>query len=205
MKRYELSILLPVLLLVAGAGLAAEFDSESGELAELLRLAPGLTAAEVGAGDGEMTVEVAHIVGPAGRVYSTEVKQDKVDDIVEAASEAGVGNVVAVLGEFEDAKLPADCCDAIFMRRVYHHFVAPEAMNASLHAALRPGGRLAVIDFNPRTTYPEVKDVPESRGGHGMPIDLLIEELTAAGFVLEERIDDWRRREYCVVVSKPRG
>ncbi len=195
-------LLLPLILWCAATAVAAELTSETKTLVELLGLRPGMTVAEIGAGDGTMTVDVARFIGAEGRVYSTEVERRKVDDIERRVTRSGLKNIVPLLGTAGDSGLPAGCCDAIYMRRVYHHFTAPDAMNASLYQALRPGGRMAVIDFTPRG-YGQVAGAPKNRGGHGIRPDLLIEELTAAGFVVERQIDSLWRNEYCVVVRKP--
>jgi ubiquinone/menaquinone biosynthesis C-methylase UbiE len=170
-------------------------------LAEILGIEPGMTVAEIGAGDGELTVEMARLVGASGHVYSTEVSENRLEKIRENVAAAGLENVTVTAGEATDANLPRECCDTIFMETVYHHFTHPMEMDASLYAAMKPGGRLAVIDFPPRRGG--VDGVPKNRGGHGMPIDLLIQELEQAGFRLEKRIDDWRGRQYCMVFQKP--
>ncbi len=182
---------------------AAPPDNKAPRLIELLGIEPAMTVAEIGAGSGDLTVEMARIVGPAGRVYSTEVSESKLRGIRENAAGAGLENVTVIAGDATSANLPPGCCDAIFMETVYHHFTHPAEMNASLYAATKPGGRLAIIDFPPRGG--SVDGVPDSRGGHGMPVDLLIRELEQAGYRLEKRIDDWRGREYCVVFRKPAG
>ena len=128
--------------IVAQSGLATEAD----RLATVLGVTTGGAVAEIGAGAGEMTQEMAHRVGQTGRVYTTELGDDKVTSLREAVSGAGA-QVTVVAGAEDETRLPADCCDAIYMRRVYHHFTHPERMDASLFASLRPGGRLAVIDF----------------------------------------------------------
>jgi SAM-dependent methyltransferase len=109
-------------------------------------------------------------------------------------------NVVVVEGTPDDTRLPVGCCDAIFLRHVYHHLTHPEKMGASLRQALRPDGYLAVVDFNPPTRLlPRPGGVPDNRRGHGMPIEILIEEMSAQGFSVAQRIDDWFRFDYCVV------
>ena len=90
------------------------------------------------------------------------------------------------------------------MRRVYHHFAKPAAMNASLFRALRPGGRLAVVDFPPRSGSHRVSGVPRDRDGHGISPELLAEELEAAGFIVLQQIDGFHAgREFCVVARRP--
>ena len=112
--------------------------------------------------------------------------------------EAGLENVTVVEGSVDGANLPEACCDAIYMRRVYHHFTAPQEMNASLQRAVRPGGRLAVIDFTAEDAIFFVRwfmglpeGVPENRGGHGVPVRIVSEELAEAGFEQERAIADW--------------
>jgi len=91
------------------------------------------------------------------------------------------------------------------MRRVYHHFTDPAKEDASLFASLKPGGLLAVIDFPPgKGPNPApVKGVPKNRGGHGMPKQLLIDELVAAGFQAMTSPAEWEGEDYCVVFRKP--
>jgi SAM-dependent methyltransferase len=104
-----------------------------------------------------------------------------------------------------DTGLEDSCCDAIAMRGVYHHVTRPLETNASLYRALRPDGRLAVVDFAPEwflSTFFQVKGVPSNRGGHGILPELVIKELEMAGFSLERRIDNWDGRSYCLVFQK---
>jgi ubiquinone/menaquinone biosynthesis C-methylase UbiE len=183
----------------------ATFNAESERLQKILALGPGTIVADVGAGGGEWTLEMARRVGRSGRVFATEIDPERIRDIRKAVEDAGLTNVVVVEGTSEDTKLPPGCCDAIFLRHVYHHITHPAEMDESLRQALRPGGRLAVIDFSPPTRLlPLPRGVPSNRGGHGMPIEVLIEEMTTGGFDVVHRIDDWFRFDYCVVFQ-PRG
>lgn len=180
-------------------------------LASELGVRPGMTVAEIGAGKGRWTVEMARLVGPSGRVYSTELNPERLDQIREAVREAGLSNVEIVAGSTGSTSLPADCCDAIFMRTVYHHFTQPHAMNRDLHRALREGGAIGIVDFEPtglwqwafrlRRRIPE--GVPSDRGGHGIPIGLVEEELQAAGFVPDRRVPGWSRGLFLVTARKP--
>lgn len=166
-------VLVAVLLLLPGGNGGGEVD----ELARLLDLQPGDTVADVGAGNGWLSVEVAQRVGPDGRVFATELSASRRDDIRESVAAAGLGNVKVVEAGERDANLSPACCDAIFHRRVYHHLTDPAAINASLYAALRPGGRLAVIELEFGGLFGFLRAWP-----HWTDDEQVVAEVTAAGF-----------------------
>src|SRR5215470_3311891 len=118
--------ILALFLLVKNAGADS---AEPSEVAQALGLKPGMVVAEVGAGKGATTVEVAKIVGPSGRVYSTEVDPKLVNAIKRAVEKAGLTNVEVKDVSQTDTSLPENCCDVIFMRGVYHHFTNPDVMD----------------------------------------------------------------------------
>jgi ubiquinone/menaquinone biosynthesis C-methylase UbiE len=181
-----------------------KLDEEAARLSEILNLVPGNTVAEVGAGRGSMTVRIARRVQPGGRVLSTDVEPEKLVKVHHAVHQAGAKNVIVMGGTQIGAEFRANSCDAIYMRVAYHHFTDPQQMNRSLFRALKPGGRLAVIEFSPSLLFPapRPKGVPRRRGGHGIPKELLVNELTAAGF---EKVRDyeWPFRLYCVLFRRP--
>ncbi|HEX2445117.1 MAG TPA: methyltransferase domain-containing protein [Vicinamibacterales bacterium] len=181
----------------------ADDASDAERLIETLELKAGSTVGEIGAGDGDLTILVARHVGPAGRVFTTELGDDRVRTLRAAVEKAGAGNVTILEGDAARTNLPDGCCDAVFMRAVYHHFGDPAAMNRSLWASLRPGGRLAVMDFTPRGD--EEASNPADRdedGRHGVKAKTVLKELVAAGF---ERIqvEDRKGRDFLVVVRRP--
>ena len=178
-------------------------------MAELFELKSGMTVGEIGAGKGKMTVAMARLLGPEGKVYSSDLNAERVADIRTAVAERGLENVEVIEGRSAETGFPPACCDGIFMSKVYHHFTDPATMNRSLLESLRPGGRLAIIDFEPARWqlwlgHPE--GVPENRGGHGIPSGLVVSELKAAGFEIEHQIPDWWGGpfgRYCVIARKP--
>jgi ubiquinone/menaquinone biosynthesis C-methylase UbiE len=200
-------ILSGVLLLAVFVSLCAAIsESEIQRLGQVMNWKAGQVIADVGAGEGEIGFAAASSVGETGKVYLTELDEEKVAALQKDADRRKLKNIVVLAAAEKDTRLPNNCCDAIILRRVYHHFTAPSEMDASLLRSLRPGGLLAVIEFAPRkslTTSDPVKGVPSNRGGHGIPKKILLEELTAAGFKLDKTFDDWPEDGYCVLFRRP--
>ena len=173
---------------VLAASVAAQSSSENAAdaqwLASNLEIHAGSVVGEIGAGAGELTFAMARLVGDTGHVYSNELNADRLAGLRKRAEKDGVKNVTLVEGRAKETNFQDGCCDAIFMRNVYHHFDDPPAMNASLLQSLKPGGRFAVIDFTPPPT-PEGENPPGKRGEdnhHGITAATLEKELRAAGF-----------------------
>ena len=179
------------------------YQEEAARLAKLLDWHAGSVVAEIGSGRGQMTVDAAAHVGPTGHVFTTEIDSQKLSYLEELAGKEQFHGITVLKGSQDGTNLPSACCDSIFMRRVYHHFTDPARIDASLLNSLKPGGLLAVIDFPPRRWLPAVKGVPANRGGHGIPKEILINELTAAGFQVVTVPADWPSDDDCVVFRKP--
>lgn len=159
----------------------ASAEAEVPRLVEIFQLKPGMSVADVGAGFGAWTIGFAEAVGPTGRVYSSDVGEQQLASLRQTKTRRALTNVTVVEGGERSTNLPAGCCDAILVRDVYHHLTAPEDMTSSLAATLKPGGRLVVVDFLPRPDTDVPAGVPANRGGHGVPSDVVIAEVTAAG------------------------
>jgi ubiquinone/menaquinone biosynthesis C-methylase UbiE len=159
-----------------------------------------MSVADVGAGNGELTVALATEIGSTGRVYSTDIDPESLERVRAAVRAAGLSNVTVVHSLADDARLPANCCDAIVLRRVYHHLTDAAAIDVSLLRALRPGGVLAVIDFPPLLSgvWPL---------NHGVDAARVTEEAVASGFQLVQVIEEWPGRgplaSYCALFTKP--
>ena len=187
------------ILAVQASGNAAD---QIKQLARLMGWNPGTTVADIGAGDGKYSFAAAKQVGPAGKVYATEIDAKKLEELRGEVAKRKLQNVVVVDSKEADTNLPTGCCDAIFLRRVYHHLTKPAEFDANLVRSLKPGGRLAIIDFSPRAGLDPVEGVPSNRGGHGIPQKIVIEELTAAGLQMEKVVNDWPDDDYCVLFLK---
>jgi ubiquinone/menaquinone biosynthesis C-methylase UbiE len=180
---------------------AKENAADAERLVEALAIHAGSTVGEIGAGGGELTIALAKVVGPSGHVVSNDLNKASVTKIGKAVADASLANVAVVEGRENETNFPPGCCDAIFMRNVYHHFGDPPRMNASILESLKPGGRVAVIDFSPP---PGGENPPGSRGldnHHGVTADTLARELKDAGFeVLSSATES---RAVFVVARKP--
>jgi ubiquinone/menaquinone biosynthesis C-methylase UbiE len=121
-----------------------------GEVVEALRLRPGDTVGEVGAGPGYFTLRLARAVGPSGRVLAADVVPEMVALLRKRLGEAGVGNVSPILAASGDPGLPEGGCDLVLVIDTFHHFPDGVAYLRNLATRLRPGGRIVNIDFHRR-------------------------------------------------------
>lgn len=189
---------------LAGPAAAQQDAADVERLVDALQIRLGMRVAEIGAGNGSLTVALAKAVGPDGYVYSNEISADRRRAIGTAVRDAGLDNVTVIESGAADANLPAACCDALFMRNVYHHFDDPAAMNDSLFRALRPGARIAIIDFPPRGGH-EAREADDRDQGnaHGVTTDTVERELQAAGFTVVTTDHARGSRWFMVVAQKP--
>jgi len=146
-------------------------------------VSPGMAVADIGAGTGLFTRLFSKQVGARGKVYAVDISRPFVENILRESRAQGLTNVEGVVNSADDAMLDTQSIDLAFTVDTYHHFEYPQSMLRSIHEALRPGGRLIVIDF--------VKDPSRSSAwvmGHVRAHkQKVIDEITSAGF---ELIDD---------------
>lgn len=180
-RRYRSVVTLGLAALLTAVVCAQNNAADTRRLIERLELTSGDVVAEIGAGSGDLTVAIARHVGESGRVFTSEMPSN-LERLRGAVEKSGLPNIAVVEGQVKEANLADGCCDAIFMRNVYHHFSDTSTMNASFFRALKAGGRIAVIDFPPRNgaTAPAGKRGADS--SHGVSAEVVAEELAAAGF-----------------------
>jgi 2-polyprenyl-3-methyl-5-hydroxy-6-metoxy-1,4-benzoquinol methylase len=167
----------------------AELDAP--KLVEVLGVEPGMTIADIGAGGGAMSVVLGHW-NRGGRVFATDITPHALRWTRDYVKKEALTNVTVIEGAAAATNLPDGCCDAVFLRHVYHHITEIAAFNASLRASLKPGGRLAIMDFEGRPNPAQIpKGVPANRLGHGIPPAVVVDEVTAAGFTHVRTIDAW--------------
>lgn len=177
-------------------------------LMEVLELKPGMAVGDVGAGFGAWTTEFSRAVGPRGRVFSNDIGAPQLQALRDGVTKNGLTNVTVVEGMANATNLPAGCCDAILIRDAYHHFTTPADVLRSVVAALKPGGRLAVVDFPPRPNTAIPDGVPADRLGHGVPPSVVEREAAAAGLQHVRTVLDWSTKSqpaslFLTVFRKP--
>jgi ubiquinone/menaquinone biosynthesis C-methylase UbiE len=145
---------------------------------DVLAIREGATVADVGAGSGYFTVRLARRVGPRGRVLATDLQPEMLTLLRAKVAKEGLGNVVPILVTESDAKLPRGELDLVLMVDVYHELPKPAETLAQVRAALRPDGRLALVEY--RAEDPKVAIKEE----HKMTLPQIKKELEANGFVL---------------------
>jgi ubiquinone/menaquinone biosynthesis C-methylase UbiE len=122
-------------------------EEHTTKLVEALKLRPGEVVADIGAGTGYFTRRIARRVLPAGRVLAVEIQQEMLDALARKLAAEGITNAQMVLGTTTDPKLPAASVDTILMVDVYHEFDFPFEMMQAICRALKPGGRVVLVEF----------------------------------------------------------
>ena len=141
------------------------------EVISRLRLAPGQTVADIGAGTGLFEGALSAAVSPGGTVYAVDVDQALLDHIAGRAKELQVSNVRVILGKFTDPNLPVRTVDLAFINDVLHHIQDRAGYLKNLAGYLKPTGRIAVIDFVP------------DQGGHRDQPELQVAKEQAAAWM----------------------
>ncbi|HWQ56485.1 MAG TPA: methyltransferase domain-containing protein [Bryobacteraceae bacterium] len=166
-----------------------------GELVARLDVYPGSTVVDLGTGTGNLLSALSNAVGPKGHVVATDIQQDFLDRARERAAGAGLKNVDFVLGTETDPKLPPGAADLVVVLDAYHHFDYPEQMLAAIRRSLRPGGRLAIIEYHKKRGAMEVN--PDFALTHiRATADQVIREVEAAGYKLRWQREHAPGRQY---------
>jgi len=123
-------------------------DERPDSLVGMLEIPPGSTVAEVGSGTGYFTWRLAQAVGPSGKVLAVDIQQKMLDLTAEAVKKHGAANVEFVLGAENDPHLPAASLDLVLIANAYHEFAQPEAIISAVNRALKPDGRLVIVEYS---------------------------------------------------------
>ncbi|MFO6447432.1 class I SAM-dependent methyltransferase [Erythrobacter sp. NE805] len=181
-KRPESALAFPAPDRPVAAVVSNEFSNEDarderGEaqvVMDLARLRPGMTVADLGAGEGYYTVRLAERVGAEGRVLAQDISREALDRLGRRVERERLENISIKLGDADNPQLPPDSFDRIFMVHMYHEVTEPYAFLWNMWPALNADGQIVVVESESRV------------GSHGLPHTLLFCEFEAVGYVLVE-------------------
>jgi predicted methyltransferase len=177
-----------------------EIYTSRAAIAAAVDLKSGQRVADVGAGTGLFLEPFAAAVGPQGRVYCLEINPVFVAHMAERASELGLEQVESRLCGERSVDLPARSIDVAFLCDVYHHFEYPRSSMESLQRALKPGGKLVVVDFERIPGVSRDWLLEHVRAGK----DEVLAELTGFGFRLVDAPSiEGLSENYCLVFERP--
>jgi ubiquinone/menaquinone biosynthesis C-methylase UbiE len=171
-------------------------EEKPDQMIELLGLKAGDVVADIGAGTGYISWRMARKVAPNGKVYGVDIQQEMLDLIATNMKRRGVTNVIPILGTETDPKLPPNSIDLVIMVDVYHEFSEPHEMMENILKALKPGGRVAFVEYRA-----EDPDVPIKRV-HKMSEAQVRKEAAAAGLEWEKTIAELPR-QHLIIARKP--
>ncbi len=175
---------------------AERIEEEAPDAAlDVLKVPRGATVADVGAGSGYITMRLANRVGPTGRVYANDIQPEMLQILQRRLDRAHVTNVVLVQGALDDPRLPAATMDLEMMVDVYHELSHPQEMLRGLRTALKPDGRLVLLEY--RKEDPSIPIKPD----HKMSVREAKIEVEAEGFSLTT-VDETLPRQHILIFAK---
>jgi precorrin-6B methylase 2 len=163
----------------------------------VLKIPKGASVADIGAGSGFMTVRLAARVGPTGRVFANDVQPQMLNILARRLSNSKITNVTLIEGTFDDPRLAPASVDVALMVDVYHELSQPQAMLGHLREALKPGGRLVLLEY--RKEDPTVPIKPE----HKMSVAEAKMEVEAEGFTLAKVDEALPRQHILIFTARP--
>lgn len=172
-----------------------ESEEQPDKALDALNLKPGMVVADIGAGVGYMSLRMAKRVGPSGKVYANDLQPEMLAKLRENAARGKINNVVTVLGDVADPKLPPNTMDLVLLVDVYHEFSQPQQMLRKIRETLKPDGRLVLLEY--RAEDPRIPINPE----HKMTIAQVKAELEPEGFVLQPVIETLPRQHILILTK----
>jgi len=172
-----------------------EAEEQPEKALDALNLKPGMVVADIGAGVGYMSLRMARRVGPSGKVYANDLQPDMLVKLRENAAKSKINNVITVLGDVADPKLPANTMDLVLLVDVYHEFSQPQQMLRKIRETLKPDGRLVLLEY--RAEDPNVPIIAE----HKMTVAQVKTELEAEGFILQPVIETLPRQHILILTK----
>lgn len=164
------------------------------EILNALEIRKGQAVADIGAGSGYLAVKLSECVGSTGTVYAVDVQQEMLDYISKRLGTEGLKNVILVLGNMDDPKLSPGSLDIAILLSTYHEIAQPIDFMKKIKSALKPHGKLAILEFSDESPIGPPLKVR-------LPEDLVINELKQAGFALSQKYNFLLPYQYLLVFT----
>ena len=148
-----------------------------------LGLKPGMPVCDMGCGNGFYSLPIARLVGPTGRVLAVDIQPEMLKMLEEREATGKLTNIDTILGLLHDPKLPEGTVDLILLVDVYHEFSHPEQMLTAMRRALKPDGRIALVEYRAEDQNVPIKPL------HKMSKQQILKEFPANGFKLVKEFD----------------
>ena len=174
-----------------------EQEENTTQLLKNLAVQPGMSIADIGAGSGYHSTLLSKMVGN-GKVYAVDVEPEMIAYLNDRIKREGKKNIIPVLGTEKKVSLPANSMDMMLLVDVYHEFSYPYEMALSMLEALKPGGKLVLVEFRAEDPNVPIKAI------HKMSQQQAVKEFKAAGFSFEKNISNlpW---QHCLIFRKPKN
>jgi ubiquinone/menaquinone biosynthesis C-methylase UbiE len=178
---------------------ARDEKQKPGELIRAIGLQPGMSVADIGTGVGYMLPFLSRRVGPQGKVYAEDIFDDFLAAAKQHATDLKLENVTFIKGTETDPKLPEGSLDIVLALDVYHHFDYPDKMLAAIYKALKPDGRLAIVEY-----YKRPEAMAGGRAVTHIRLDMpdVIKEIEANHFHLLSEKEHIPNSQYILVLRK---
>jgi len=220
MQRIVMMLSVAVVVLAGAAGDAAVIQSSTDRRAretqreeqqrvadvfKALGVAPGAVVADVGAGQGFYTVRLAKAVGDTGKVYAVDVSASALQSLRDRVADEKLGNVDVIEGAVDDPRLPTGSLDAVLIVNAYHEMTEHQKMLSHIRAALKPGGRLVILE--PISPSLRDRERAEQTRQHEIAPSIVQQEAKSAGFAVVDLVDPFSNHhghsgsEYLLVLT----
>ena len=174
-----------------------EMEENTTQLLKNLAVQPGTVIADIGAGSGYHSTLLSKMVGN-GKVYAVDVEPEMIAYLKDRIKLEGHKNIIPVLSTEQKVSLPANSIDVMLLVDVYHEFSFPYEMTLSMLEALKPGGKLVLVEFRAEDPNVPIKTI------HKMSEQQAVKEFKASGFLFEKNIGNlpW---QHCLIFRKPKN